>query len=329
MILILLFLFFASVAPAHAIGIKEDATAPDFSLNSVDEKVVSLSEYWGQVVVLIYWRADQDRSHLALKDGQDINSRYKDVQVIGLVAGTDNFEVVSQTIRDLAIDFPVLIDSKRRVYGAYGIRVYPSTIIINRNGKVAYTLPGHALTYKNAVEGHIKYILGEIDEKEMQEMVDPHKQNVDKTLLIAHRRYNLALRFTEERLIDQAIDAVERSIEAKRDIAEAHILAGFLYLEKKEADKALEAFNEAIKLNPLSNDAKTGLGGALILKGDFDAAIEILTDAVTLNPHPEMTYYELGRAYELNGEKNKALEMYRKSVEKVIQKAILPSFISK
>jgi tetratricopeptide (TPR) repeat protein len=329
MILIILLLLFVSFAPAYAIGIKEDATAPDFSLSSVDGKVVSLSEYRGQVVVFIYWRADQDRSHLALKDGQDIYKRYKDVQVIGLIAGTKNLEVVSQILRDFAIDFPVLIDSNRRVYEAYGIRVYPSTIIINRNGKVAYTLPGHALTYRNLLEGHIKYILGEIDEKEMQEIVDPHKQNVDKTLLIAHRRYNLALRFTEEKLIDHAIDAVERSIEAKRDIAKSHILAGFLYLEKKEADKALEAFNEAIKLSPLSHDAKTGLGGAFILKGDFDRAIEILTDAVILNPHPEMTYYELGRAYELKDEKNKALEMYKKALEKIIDKAILPSFISR
>jgi hypothetical protein len=42
-----------------------------------------------------------------------------------------------------------------------------------------------------------------------------------------------------------------------------------------------------------------------------------------------MTYYELGRAYELKDEKNKALEMYKKALEKIIDKAILPSFISR
>jgi len=331
MILIILLLLFVSFAPAHAIGIKEGATAPDFSLDSVDGKVVSLSEYQDWVVVLIYWRANQDRSHLALKDGQDIYLRYKDkdVQVLGLTAGTENFEVVNQILRELSINFPVLKDLNRQMYGAYGIRVYPSTIIINRSGKVAYTLPGHALTYKNALEGHLQYILGEINEKEMQEMIYPHKLHVDKTVLKAHRRYNLALRLTEEGFIDQAIGAVEESIEAERNIAKSHILVGFLYLEKKEADKAIEAFNEAIKLDPLSHDAKTGLGGALILKGDFDGAIEILTVAVKSNPYPVMTYYELGRAYELKSEKNKALEMYKKALEKIVHKAILPSSISK
>jgi hypothetical protein len=106
MILIILFLFFLSVAPVYAIDIEQGATAPDFSLNSVDGKVVSLSEYRDRVVVLIYWMAGLDRSHLALKEGQDIYMRYKDkgVQVLGLTAGTENFEVVSQILIDLAIN---------------------------------------------------------------------------------------------------------------------------------------------------------------------------------------------------------------------------------
>jgi peroxiredoxin len=262
MILIILFLFFLSVAPVYAIDIKQGATAPDFSLNSVDGKVVSLSEYRDRVVVLIYWMANLDRSHLALKDGQDIYKRYKDkdVQVLGLTAGTENFEVVSQILIDLAIDFPVLKDLNRQVFGDYGIRVYPSTIIINKSGKVAYALPGHAIIYKAALEGHVRYILGEIDEKEMEEMVSPHMKHIDKKVLKAHSEYRLALIFTEERLYEQAMEAVKQSIEAKPDFSNSHILSGFLYLEEKEADKALEDFNEAIKLDPLSHDAKTGLG---------------------------------------------------------------------
>jgi tetratricopeptide (TPR) repeat protein len=331
MILIVLFLFFLSVAPVYAIDIKEGVTAPDFSLNSVDGKVVSLSEYRDQVVVLIYWNADLDRSHQALQCGQDIYMRYKDkdVQVLGLTVGTKNFEVVSQILTDLAIDFPVLKDSNRQVYGDYGIHVYPSTIIINKSGKVAYTLPGHALTYKTALEGHVRYILGEIEEKEMEEMVSPHIKHSEKTVLKAHRSYRLALRFTEERLYEQALVAVKQSIEAKPDFLNSHILSGFLHLEENEADKALEDFNEAIKLDPLSHDARTGLGGALILKGDIDRALEILTDAAVANPYPQRTYYELGKAYEIKGEKDKALEMYKKAIEKIMNNKILPSSIFK
>jgi tetratricopeptide (TPR) repeat protein len=109
--------------------------------------------------------------------------------------------------------------------------------------------------------------------------LSPHIKHIDKTVIKAHRRYRLALRFTEERFYEQAMEAVKQSIEANPDFSKSHILSGFLYLEENEADKALEDFNEAIKLDPLSHDAKTGLGGALILKGDIDRD----------NNHPELS----------------------------------------
>jgi tetratricopeptide (TPR) repeat protein len=304
---------------------------PDFTLNSVVGKTVSLNEYKGKIVVLIYWETGQNRSLLALEDGKDIFKRYKKkgVQVIGLIAETENQEEIRKIIKDYEIDFPVLLDSDRQVYGDYGVRVYPSTVIIGKDGKLAYGIPGHAPTYQITLEGYLQLILGEIDKEKLKDIISPHKEVREESALKAERRYNLALKFTEARLITQAIEAVKKSMDAKPNIAKSHILLGFLFLEEKEADKALEEFNRAIELDPRSHDAKTGIGGALILKGDLDSAIEILTAAAVANPYPQMTYYELGRAYELKGEKDKSIKMYKKALEKIIKKRILPSLVSK
>ncbi len=66
-------------------------------------------------------------------------------------------------------------------------------------------------------------------------------------------------------------------------------------------------------------------------KSDFflDEAIEILNEAAVANPYAQMTYYELGKAYELKGDSVKSMEMYKKAIEKIIHKQILPSSISK
>jgi len=329
-----LLLFFLLISPhvyADAVSVPMGGQTPGFTLNTIDGKSVSLSGYRGKIVVLVYWRPDQKRSLLALKDVKDISMKYgkKGVQIISLVADTESREEVNKIVKDYEIDFPVLLDSDRQVYGDYGVRVYPSTVIIDKTGKLAYDIPGHAVTYKVTLEGYIQYMLEEINERELEDIISPHKEVKDEAALEAERRYNLAVRFTESGLIDQAIDAVEKSIEARSDIAKAYILLGFLFLEEKEADKALEQFNKAIKLDPDSHDAKTGIGGALILKGDLDRAIEILTDAVIANPYPQKTYYELGRAYELKGEKDKSIEMYKKALKKIIKKKILPSSMSK
>ena len=330
LVFFLLFLLVGPVAYADAIGIPTGSAAPDFTLNTLDGKSVSLGTYNGKTVLLIYWRPDHDRSVLALQDEKDIFKRYKGkgVQVISLISGDENKDEVQKIVKGNEIDFPVLIDADRQVYSSYGIRVYPTTIII-KDGKIAYDISGHALDYKIMLEGNLQFILGEINEAKLKDMLFPQREEQDKSLLDAERRYNLALKFTEDRLFDQAIATAKKSIEAKPDIAKSHILLGFLLLETKEADKALDEFNKALEINPASDDAKTGLGSALILKGDVDKAIEVLTAASVANPHPQMTYFELGKAYELKGEKDKAIEMYRKAMEKIIKKKILPSSISK
>jgi Flp pilus assembly protein TadD len=268
---------------------------------------------------------------MAIKDGQDIFMRYKDkeLQVLGIIADDENQEAVQQILRDNEIDFPVLIDSGRQVYGAYGIRVSPMTVIIDKGGKLAYDLPGHSLTYKSVLEGHVRYVLGEIDDEEMQEIVSPHNLHIEESVLKAHRRYELAMRFVELRLFDLAMDAARRSIEAERGYAPSHILLGFLYLDGNEINKAHEEFKIALELDPGSDDAKTGLGAVLIMQGRLDSAIELLNIAVAENPYPEMTYYELGRAYEYKGERDRAIAMYKKATEKFIKNEILPSSISK
>jgi tetratricopeptide (TPR) repeat protein len=293
--------------------------------------VVSLSDFAGKIVVIIYWRTGQDRSTMAIKDVQDILLRYKDkeLQVLGLIADDENQEAVQQILIDNAIDFPVLIDPDRQVYGAYGIRVSPMTVIIDKGGKLAYDLPGHSLTYKSVLEGHVRYVLGEIDEKEMQEMVSPHNLRIEESVLQAHRQYELAMKFAEIRFFDQSMEAANKSIEAERNFAPSHTLLGFLYLEGNEINKAYKEFDIALELDPGSNDAKTGLGAVLIIQGRIDSAIELLNIAAATNPYLEITYYELGRAYELRGERDMALELYKKAAEKFIKKRILPSLISK
>jgi peroxiredoxin len=331
MILIICLLVFSLFIPARAIDLSIGMDAPDFPMMSVEGKSVPLSSYRGQVVVLIYWRVSQNRSLQALEDGQDILNRFKDkgISVIGVTADTEHMEAIHNILNDHEIEYPVLLDPGRDIYGAYGIRVYPTTVIINRNGKISYGLPSHPLTYKKSLEAHIKYILGEIDEKEMHERASPHNVHIKESILTAHRDYNLSLNFTEARLLDMAMEAAQKSIEAHAGMAESHVLLGFLYLEKNEADKAFEQFNEALELNPYSHDAKTGLGGALILKGDLDRAIEVLSDAASMNPYPEMTFYELGMAYELKGEESKSKEMYKMAIQKIIHKKVIPSFVSR
>jgi len=322
-------LFFSSVSNAVSIPIGEPA--PNFTLMSLKGEKVSQSELKGKVVVLIYWRTEHKRSLDALKDGSDIvkSLKNKDLIIISVIAGGDDRKKATAVMKDNGIDFPVLIDSDRKLYSDYGIRVYPTTIILDKKGILSKDIPSHPLSFKHLLKGHIKMALGEIDEAGLQEMIGTQREKKDDNTLEAERLYNLAMKFTKSGLQDMAVNSVKQSIEVKPDMAKSHILLGFLYLDAKEPDMALENFEEAVKLDPTSKEAQTGLGGALVLKGDADRAIEVLNPATKSNPYPQMTYYELGKAYDLKGEKGKSSEMYKKAIDKIIHKMILPSSVAK
>lgn len=319
------------VAPVHAIDLPVGADAPGFALTSLEGSRISLDDFKDRTLIFIYWRPDQDRSLKALEDGQNIFSRFHDkgVQVIGITADNEQRDRVHRLLTAHGITYPVLIDADRQLYSAYGIRVYPTTVVVNRAGRIAYALPSHPITYLKTLDAHVRHIIGEIDEQELHDMVSPHSVHLEESVLIGRREYNLALKFMEVGLFDMAIKAAGKSIEANPGVAESHTLLGFLYLERNEADKAHHEFSEALKLNAHSQDAKTGLGSVLILKGDIDNAIDMLIHAASANPNPEMTYYELGRAYEIKGDESKSKEMYKKALEKIIHKKVIPSSISR
>jgi tetratricopeptide (TPR) repeat protein len=316
---------------SDATSVPPGGIAPDFTLTSLKGSPVSLGEHKGNVVVIIYWRTGHKRSLLALKDGNDVFEAFKnkDVKIIGIIAESDDKAEAKAELSEKGINFPVLTDKDRHFYSAYGIRVYPTTLIIDKEGMLAQDLPSHTLTYKKLLKGYVKKALGEIDEAQLNEMMTTHLEKKDDATLEAERLYNLADKFTKSRMYDMAITTAQKSVNVKPDMAKSHILLGFLYLETDEADKAFGTFSKAVELDPRSKEAKTGLGGALVLQGKADEAIEVLKPAARANPYPQMTYYELGKAYELKGDKDKSIEMYKKAIEKVIHNKILPSSVVK
>ncbi len=316
---------------SSAISIPLGHGAPDFSLSSTNGDTVSISNFKDKTLIVLFWRTGQKRSAMALKETDEVLKKYnkKGVQAICIIQSSDDQEEAANMIREKDISCPLFIDSDRRAYGDYGIRVFPTTILVNKEGAVAYDIPSHPLTYKMKLDGYVRKLLGEINDEELEHVLSPQKAKTDDATLESMRLYNLAMKFVNMRMFDQAVDTAVKSAEAKPDRIESLTLLGFLYLETDDAEKALETFNTAVELDPESNDIKTGLGGALILNKEYDKAIEVLEGATVANPYSQMTYYELGKAYELKGNKDKTIEMYKKAIEKIVRKQILPSSISK
>ncbi|GFP30602.1 peroxiredoxin family protein [Candidatus Hakubella thermalkaliphila] len=111
--------------------------APEFTLNSLDGREVSLSDFRGKVVVLNFWatwcgtcRAEMpnlERAYQAYKD--------KNVELVGISMDTDT-QLVESFVKEVGVTYTILLDPSHRVASDYAIWALPSTYIVDEKGMI-------------------------------------------------------------------------------------------------------------------------------------------------------------------------------------------------
>jgi len=112
--------------------------APGFTLNDINGKKVSLSDYKGNVILLNFWATFCGPCK---EEMPSLNNLYaalkKDGLIVLAVSIDDSEKPVQSFIRAKAITFPVLIDKDQQVYfEQYGVLGLPTSFIIDRDGIV-------------------------------------------------------------------------------------------------------------------------------------------------------------------------------------------------
>jgi cytochrome c biogenesis protein CcmG/thiol:disulfide interchange protein DsbE len=111
--------------------------APDFTLETFDGQMITLSELRGQLVMINFWGSwcppcDQEAPHL-----QDLYEQYADVGFIVIgVNWLDTPSGASAFIARHGLTFPNGKDIQERIARAYRIQGAPENFLIGRDGRV-------------------------------------------------------------------------------------------------------------------------------------------------------------------------------------------------
>ena len=145
--------------------------APDFTLEDLSGKKVSLASYRGKAVLINFWGTWCGPCKIETPWLVELRNQYaaKGFEILGVSLDdldTDDKKMLAEEKRDIAkfaaqehMQYPVLIDggSIDKPYG--GLDALPTSYFVDRTGKIVAAQLG--LTSKDDIEGNIQKALGE------------------------------------------------------------------------------------------------------------------------------------------------------------------------
>ena len=115
--------------------------APSFSLQTTNGIKISLNDFKGQNILLVFWSTNCQYCAVELEDLKKFADTYRGkIAVLGVV-----FKDSAKTVKDYQekenINFPILLDSDGTVSEKYKIAGTPSHFFINQTGKITTVSP--------------------------------------------------------------------------------------------------------------------------------------------------------------------------------------------
>jgi len=112
--------------------------APDFALTTISGESVRLSELRGRIVALNFWATWCGPCRLEMPLLQSYADRYPGELTVLAINDAEPVEKVRLYVDDLGLSFPILLDEIEAVTRLYRVRGFPTTVFIDRDGKIRY-----------------------------------------------------------------------------------------------------------------------------------------------------------------------------------------------
>jgi thiol-disulfide isomerase/thioredoxin len=125
----------------------EPIMVPDFELETLDGSVIKLSEIRDKNVIINFWYTGCTFCVMEMPDLQKLQETYPDDLLLLAINVGETKETIEEFIAENKLNIRVLLDQDMHVAYDYGIRSFPTTIAVNKNGEMVGGYIG-MLTYE-------------------------------------------------------------------------------------------------------------------------------------------------------------------------------------
>ena len=149
------------VGGGNPLGLLGEA-APDFTLASSSGEHVRLADQRGSVVMLHFWASwcGPCRPSMPLVDAMHQRYGSAGLMVWGVDVEEDNTDA-KKLIKDLGVTFPVLYDTESQAASLYRVDALPTTVLIDKKGKVRHVHRGYKPGDENVYRSQIRELIRE------------------------------------------------------------------------------------------------------------------------------------------------------------------------
>jgi tetratricopeptide (TPR) repeat protein len=323
--------FAAAVVPARADelrNLKRGEPMPAFRLATIDGSTFDSEASKGSVLVMVCLSAEQRSSELAAMDSRNVVKEYAadKVRLLHVTADVVQKAYFERFRQDRGVDAPLAFDADRSLYGQLGLIVFPTTIVVKADGKLAHVISLRGPDYAHTLDAYLRHTLGKIDDAQLDGELKsrPTSQGSPKSLASAHRATARLMR--DKGRLDAARDELTKAREQDPENADILLDLADLDLSTEKLDEANQLVQSVLAAHPDHRRAKQIKGICLYRQNKLAEAEAALLEALSLNPDPARIHYYLGKIYEQQGQAAKALEHYRDAAAHLLHEGpTLPS----
>jgi peroxiredoxin len=143
-------------------AVTPSAGAPDFTLPSLDGPNLRLQEQRGHVVMINFWATWCGPCRVEMPHLSRLYEKYRGsgFTVLAVNIDEDPYKAASLA-KQLGMKFPVLLDREKKVSRLYDLSTMPSTVLVDRDGRVRYVHRGYRDGYEQTYDKQIRELLRE------------------------------------------------------------------------------------------------------------------------------------------------------------------------
>jgi tetratricopeptide (TPR) repeat protein len=206
------------------------------------------------VNVLVFARADHPHCLETLRDLAAREGQIRGVRFVAILPGSTPLADARALASTTGVRMPFLLDPGDELYGRFELKLHPTILVVDREGRLASLEPFREINYGDRLMARIRFTMGDISEAELRSAEDPQRSDTRSEEGVAGRHAQFAQRLADLGQLDQALAEVQRSL-ATAPTALGYLVQGRILARQGKCKEAARAFDMAHGLDPKNGDA--------------------------------------------------------------------------